>query len=223
MRDSNSETPNEKDQTEANAPGEATRRDWRSVEAAHPETIPASPRVRRILGSSQPSAFARMYAQSNSTSDSWATPDWLFDELDELYGFTLDPCADHLNYKCTQYFTREDDGLAQSWDGERVWLNPPYGREIGKWMKKALEADALVVALVPARTDTAWWHDYVLGKANVEFLRGRLKFSDSTNSAPFPSAIVTYRPDHRGASTPLWSASSLRPLPGSAGPKGAST
>jgi phage N-6-adenine-methyltransferase len=102
-------------------------------------------------------------------------------------------CATAENAKCSRYFTIEDDGLAQEWRG-RCWMNPPYGREIGAWMAKAWSsaaAGALVVCLVPARTDTPWWHDYAI-KGEVEFLRGRLKFGGHKNPAPFPSAVVVF-------------------------------
>jgi phage N-6-adenine-methyltransferase len=129
-----------------------------------------------------------------SNTDLWATPKDFFDELDKTYKFTLDVCATAENAKCAKFFTEEDDGLAQEWVG-RIWMNPPYGRDIGKWMAKAREAGRVpgntVVCLVPARTDTAWWHDYAM-YGRVVFIRGRLKFGDSKNSAPFPSALVVY-------------------------------
>ena len=130
----------------------------------------------------------------SSKTDNWATPRDFFDRLDGVFNFTLDPCADAENAKCPKFFTREDDGLAQSWDGERVFMNPPYGREIGAWVKKASEAKALVVCLVPARTDTAWWQDHVIGGGgHVTFLRGRLKFGMvAKDPAPFPSAVVVF-------------------------------
>jgi phage N-6-adenine-methyltransferase len=112
------------------------------------------------------------------------------------YGpFDLDVCATPENAKCARYYTREQDGLAQSWTG-RVWMNPPYGREIGLWVAKALASvesgDAeIVVCLVPARTDTRWWHQYA-AKGEVEFLTGRVKFGGCKNSAPFPSAVVVF-------------------------------
>ena len=126
----------------------------------------------------------------SSETDLWATPQWLFDELDSRYHFTLDPCATTQNAKCRKYYTEAQDGLAQSWDGETVFMNPPYGREIGKWVKKAVDSRASVVMLLPARTDTRWFHDYIYGKCEVVFLKGRLKFGDATNSAPFPSMLV---------------------------------
>ncbi len=124
----------------------------------------------------------------------WETPQWLFDELSGIYGgFTLDPCATRQNAKCGRYFTRAEDGLAQPWDG-KVFMNPPYGREIGRWVEKAYETSlsgALVVCLLPSRTDTRWWQDYAR-RGHVWFLRGRLKFGHAANAAPFPSAIVTF-------------------------------
>jgi site-specific DNA-methyltransferase (adenine-specific) len=127
-------------------------------------------------------------------TDEWATPQALFDELSWVFGgFTLDPCATHENAKCKRYFTKEDGGLSQEWTG-KVFMNPPYGRGIGGWVKKAFESSlkgVLVVCLLPARTDARWWQDYCRF-GHVYFLRGRLKFGSATNSAPFPSAIVTF-------------------------------
>ncbi len=131
----------------------------------------------------------------SSESDNWATPQDFFDAQDSIYVFTLDVCADSENAKCESYFTKSDDGLSKSWDGHRCWMNPPYGRTIGAWMKKAYEESqlgALVVCLVPARTDTGWWHDYAM-KGKVTFIRGRLKFNGHKNSAPFPSALVVFQ------------------------------
>lgn len=100
----------------------------------------------------------------SSATDNWATPQDFFDKLNRIFDFTLDPCASDSNHKAEKYFTIEDNGLEQSWDGERTFMNPPYGREIGKWVKKASEQKGgLAVCLVPARTDTKWWHDYVVG------------------------------------------------------------
>jgi phage N-6-adenine-methyltransferase len=132
----------------------------------------------------------------SSRTDDWATPQDFFDRLDAIFDFTLDPCADGKNAKCPRYFTRQEDGLAQNWDGERVFMNPPYGREIGSWVKKASEARALVVCLLPARTDTRWWHDYVIGGGGTVFyLKGRLSFGSAQAPAPFPSAIVIFYGD----------------------------
>lgn len=132
----------------------------------------------------------------SSKSNEWATPQNLFDELNDEFNFTLDPCATDENYKCSKHFTIEDDGLSKDWSNEVVFMNPPYGREIKKWIKKAYEESlngATVVCLIPARTDTTYWHDFIFDKADdIRFLRGRLKFGNSKNSAPFPSAIVVY-------------------------------
>jgi len=131
----------------------------------------------------------------SSATDMWSTPQKFFDQLNAEFGFTLDVCSTHENAKCERHFTEVEDGLSQVWDGV-CWMNPPYGRTIGKWMRKAYESSltgSTVVCLVPARTDTAWWHDYAI-KGEVRFLRGRLKFGGSANSAPFPNAVVIFRP-----------------------------
>ena len=129
----------------------------------------------------------------SSKTDMHATPMDLFQRLNRDWNFTLDVCAIASNAKCERYFTPEMDGLKQEWSGV-CWMNPPYGKEIGKWMKKAYESaqkGAVVVCLVPARTDTAWWHDYAM-KGEIQFLRGRLKFGNAKTNAPFPSAIVVF-------------------------------
>lgn len=128
-----------------------------------------------------------------SQTDLWATPQAFYDKLNAEFGFETDVCATAENAKCPRYFTQADDGLAQDWTGT-CWMNPPYGREIGKWMRKAYESaqgGVTVVCLVPARTDTAWWHDYAM-KGEIRFIRGRLKFGGGKNSAPFPSAVVIF-------------------------------
>ena len=133
----------------------------------------------------------------SSSTDDWATPQEFFDRLNEEFLFTLDPCANEKNHKCDRYYTKEQDGLRQPWDGERVFCNPPYGRGIGDWVKKAREAaerNALVVLLLPARTDTRWFHDWIYGQSEIRFLRGRLRFGGAANSAPFPSMVVVFRP-----------------------------
>ena len=133
----------------------------------------------------------------SSKTNEWSTPQAFFDELNKEFNFTLDPCATSENAKCTKYFTVEDDGLKQDWSNDVVFMNPPYGRKIKYWVQKAYEESlkgATVVCLIPARTDTAYWHDYIFGKADdIRFLRGRLKFGDSKNPAPFPSAIIIYK------------------------------
>jgi len=132
----------------------------------------------------------------SSSKDDWATPPEFFKIYNNLFDFELDVCASERNAKCASFYTLADDGLAQTWAPRRCWMNPPYGRTIGQWMKKAYEESlkgALVVCLVPSRTDTAWWHNYAV-KGLVEFVRGRLKFGGHRNSAPFPSAVVIFRP-----------------------------
>ena len=137
-----------------------------------------------------------MSVHFSSKSNEWTTPQYLFDDLNDEFKFTLDPCATDENAKCSKYFTIEDDGLSKDWSNDVVFMNPPYGREIKKWIMKAYEESlngATVVCLIPARTDTTYWHDFIFGKANdIRFLKGRLKFGNSKNSAPFPSAIVVY-------------------------------
>jgi len=140
----------------------------------------------------------------SSQSEDWATPMDFFGPLNAEFDFTLDPCCSDWNRKCPRGFTVEQDGLAQPWAPARVFLNPPYGHGIARWIAKARaeqESGALVVALLPARTDTAWWHDHVERKASeVRFIRGRLKFvcrDGRRNNAPFPSAVAVYRPKPR--------------------------
>lgn len=133
----------------------------------------------------------------SSKTDLWATPQELFDNLNETYNFDLDVCAIPENAKCDRYFTPEQDGLKQEWKGF-CWMNPPYGRQIGHWIRKAFSESrrgATVVCLLPARTDTKWFHQYIYNKPNVEleFLSGRLKFGGSKTNAPFPSMIVIFR------------------------------
>ena len=132
----------------------------------------------------------------SSKTDEWSTPQDLFDKLNEEFHFDLDVCANESNHKCALYYDRKQDGLKMPWTDHVVWCNPPYGREIGKWVKKAcLEHCAhstTIVMLLPARTDTRWFHNYVLGWSTIRFLKGRLKFGDCKNSAPFPSMLAIY-------------------------------
>jgi phage N-6-adenine-methyltransferase len=136
----------------------------------------------------------------SSATDNWSTPEWFFRDVEHKYGpFDLDVCADAQNRKCQRFFTSLDDGLSKTWKG-RVWMNPPYGRIIGQWVKKAFDSaqggGAMVVCLLPARTDTAWWHDYCM-RGDITFVRGRLHFGGAKNGAPFPSALVVFTPDRR--------------------------
>ncbi len=129
----------------------------------------------------------------SSKTDLWATPQYFFDALNKKHNFTLDVCATKENSKCKDFFTPEQDGLAQDWKGV-CWMNPPYGRQIKHWIKKAYEESkkgATVVCLIPSRTDTIYWHDYVM-KGEITFIKGRLKFGDAKNAAPFPSAVVVF-------------------------------
>lgn len=130
----------------------------------------------------------------SSRSDLWETPQALFDELNAEFDFQLDACALPSNAKCARYFTPVIDGLKQPWRG-RVWCNPPYGRELGKWVAKAASAEEsdVVVMLLPARTDTRWFHEFIYKRAEIRFLKGRLKFGGGKNSAPFPSMVVVFR------------------------------
>ena len=134
----------------------------------------------------------------SSKTDLWATPQTFFDELNSEFDFDTDVCALASNAKCAKFFTPEVNGLTQTWEGA-CWMNPPYGRGIGMWLKKAYESaqqGATVVCLVPSRTDTRWWHDYCM-KGEVRFIKGRLKFGGHSNAAPFPSAVVIFRPAKR--------------------------
>lgn len=132
---------------------------------------------------------------ASSATDLWATPQEFFDRMHAEFGFEVDVCANADNAKCERYFSAEQNGLAQEWRGV-CWMNPPYGRGIGNWLKKAYESSrdgATVVCLVPARTDTAWWHDFAM-RGEIRYVRGRLKFGGHKNSAPFPCAVVVFRP-----------------------------
>jgi site-specific DNA-methyltransferase (adenine-specific) len=133
----------------------------------------------------------------SSESMEWTTPQAFFDELNREFNFTLDPASSENNHKCKKYYTMNDDGLQQNWQGEVVFLNPPYGRTLRLWVEKAYiesrKPNTTVVMLIPARTDTSYFHDFILNKAEIRFLRGRLKFGGSKDSAPFPSMVVVYR------------------------------
>ena len=137
----------------------------------------------------------------SSATPEWSTPQDFFDRLNAEFNFTLDVCATAENAKCAQYIDREANGLNWGWGSNVCWMNPPYGREIGGWVAKAsseAQQGAVVVALLPARTDTRWWHEHIEPRRQadpscVRFVRGRLKFGGSRNSAPFPSAVVIFR------------------------------
>lgn len=132
----------------------------------------------------------------SSKSDEWATPQNLFDELNKEFNFDLDPCATNENHKCEKFFTLQDNGLTKNWGGYRVFCNPPYSN-VSEWVKKAFyetkQDGTLVVLLLPSRTDTRWFHDYIYNRTEVRFVKGRLKFGDTKGSAPFPSMLVIFR------------------------------
>ena len=132
----------------------------------------------------------------SSKTDMWETPQDFFDKINRVFHFDLDVCATLENAKCEKYFTIQDDSLKQEWTGT-CWMNPPYGRGIENWIEKAYLSSkkngATIVCLIPARTDTRWWHSYCV-KGEVYFVKGRLKFGGNINSAPFPNAVVVFRP-----------------------------
>jgi site-specific DNA-methyltransferase (adenine-specific) len=134
-----------------------------------------------------------------SNREDWETPQHLFDELNDEFGFTLDPCATAEAAKCAKYYTPSEDGLTQDWTGEVVFCNPPYGTKQDAWIQKCSAHGAqggVAVMLLPVRTDTARFHDLLLGKSEIRFLRGRLKFGKAKHSAPFPSMVVIFRNEH---------------------------
>lgn len=134
----------------------------------------------------------------------WCTPQDFYEKLNTEFNFTVDVAANPGSAKCEHFYTPLDDGLSKSWGGETVWCNPPYGRSTGLWVKKAYEEttnnkSTIVVMLIPARTDTSYWHDYIFGRKayEIRFVRGRLKFTDEDgvpkDPAPFPSAVIIWR------------------------------
>lgn len=139
----------------------------------------------------------------SSEDMTWETPQDFFDELNKEFDFTLDPCATPETAKCKKYYTKEDDGLSKDWTGERVFCNPPYGSAIKDWVKKCGEENTeITVMLIPARTDTKYFHEYIYNKPNVEirFIKGRLKFvgkQKGSGSAPFPSMVVVFTPPNQ--------------------------
>lgn len=132
-----------------------------------------------------------------SKSVEWSTPQVLFDKYHDIYKYSLDVCATKENTKCSRYYTIDDDGLSKPWAGN-CWCNPPYGRGINKWVEKAVCSDCFITMLLPARTCTRWFHNYIYCKPDVEieFLKGRLKYGDSKTAAPFPSMIVNIGVSH---------------------------
>ncbi len=140
--------------------------------------------------------MANLDCMYTSKTDEWATPQNYFDEINKEFNFNLDPCATKDNHKCDRYFTLEDDGLTQNWGGCRVFCNPPYS-QIDKWVEKAFREtrndNTLVALLIPSRTDTRYFHNYIYNRAEIRFVKGRLKFGGGKNSAPFPSMLVIFR------------------------------
>ena len=145
--------------------------------------------------------MALQSAMVSSKSNEWETPQALFDTLNSEFGFTLDPCATTQNAKCRKYYTQKNDGLAHSWSGEIVFMNPPYGGNTGKWIQKAWQESrdgAIIVCLIVSATDRSYWHDYIFPHASeIRWLRGRLRFGEAKSTAPFASAIIVFngKPD----------------------------
>lgn len=140
--------------------------------------------------------MADLSVMYSSKSDEWATPQSFFDEINKEFDFNLDVCATDENHKCENYYTIQDNGLEKNWGGYRVWCNPPYS-EIDKWVAKAFyetkNDNTIVVLLIPSRTDTRYFHNYIYNRSEIRFVKGRLKFGDGKNSAPFPSMLVIFR------------------------------
>lgn len=132
----------------------------------------------------------------SSKNNEWETPQWLFDKLDKEFRFDLDVCAEIHNTKCRDFYCKDYNALKQNWPNIPCWMNPPYGRNItNKWIKKAYEESlkgCIVVCLIPARTDTIYWHEYCKKAYEIRFLKGRLKFVGAKDSAPFPSALIIF-------------------------------
>ena len=151
--------------------------------------------------------LGKMAVHYSSKSNEWETPQDFYERLNDTFQFDLDPCATEATAKCDKYFTAQDDGLNKSWEGHKVFMNPPYGREISRWIKKAREEgekpSTTVVCLIPARTDTKYWHEHCMRADEIYFVKGRLKFGNSSNAAPFPSAVVVFRgPPVKGMAKP---------------------
>lgn len=145
--------------------------------------------------------MAKFDGKFDSAKQEWETPQSLFDEVNREFNFTLDAAADSTNHKCSLYFTKEDDGLVKDWGSNVVWLNPPYGaksHKLSDWVKKSYESSlngATVVMLIPARTNTEWFHKYCLERGEVRFVRGRPRFGGATHGLPQPLCFVIFRPN----------------------------
>lgn len=160
---------------------------------------PLTDRIKKIKSKNHKCMNTKVMFSSKDMT--WETPIELFNELNDEFNFTLDPCCVSETAKCQRYFTPETDGLSQDWSKDVVYVNPPYGREIAKWVKKSHDESkkgATVVMLIPARTDTRWFHDYIYQKAEIRFMKGRVKFLQQgvkKDSAPFPTMIVIFKRD----------------------------
>jgi len=176
--------------------------------------------MRRTIASSDNPALlggirAKNNGRYNGNGRNWITPPEVYIPLYEEFKFTLDPCASAENHKCTKFFTEADNGLEQSWAGHRVFMNPPYGREIYAWTRKARHEQAkgvLVVGLLPASTDLAWWHEDVAGLAEVRYIRGRVRFlTDGPYRASgfFASVVAIWRPEPIGTRVGRWLSAAL--------------
>ncbi len=133
----------------------------------------------------------------SSDSGEWGTPQEFYDRLDEIYHFTLDAAASRENAKCDQFYTKENNALELPWPG-RVWCNPPYGRTIPQWVEKGYRESCepycqVVVMLLATRTDTRWWHEWVMRAESIWLVKGRLRFIGAPSSAPFPSALAVFQ------------------------------
>jgi phage N-6-adenine-methyltransferase len=140
---------------------------------------------------------AKNNGRYNGNGRHWATPPEVFEPLHREFNFTIDVCATPENAKLPRFYTELDDGLSKDWSGERVFMNPPYGREVYAWTRKARDSRALVVGLLPASCDLAWWHEDVVGHAEVRYLRGRVRFLTGgpyRASGFFASVVVIWRP-----------------------------
>ena len=142
--------------------------------------------------------MANLKGLFTSNKDDYETPPELFNELNQEFNFTVDLCASDANHKVAKYYTKENDGIKADLTGEVVFCNPPYGRETAKWVKKCAESNCTSVLLLPARTDTKAFHEYIYGKAEIRFIKGRVKFGGGSGPAPFPSMIVIFRKASEG-------------------------
>lgn len=141
--------------------------------------------------------MGKMDVHYSAERPDWETPEPFFTALNREFDFTLDVCATEYNAKCHAWIDARYDGLSLQWHGV-CWMNPPYGREIGPWVEKAYreaQRGCVVVCLLPARTDTRWWHTYVMRASEIRFVKGRIKFVGAGENAPFPNAVVVFRPE----------------------------